>query len=261
MPSLRSYLALASAFAVSLGGCSASSQASPMEDVQAMEMDKPAGDGGSEPPMGDGDAPAEDESDLPPGHEEQEPADEPGDRDRPAGGDVADLRNCPETEPVADTECGDGPLLCTYGDGLRPECRGRWRCNDGLWADGREQPCSMVPDGYCAEGGNLEGSCEPLDADGAGKEHGNGEVSCGYDDGQVCLCLECLLGSCTASHEWTCTASPELEDERCPTTLPNIGGPCAENGIACDYGDPCVAGGLRICRNGVWYPRSTSCSD
>ena len=96
-----------------------------------------------------------------------------------------------------------------------------------------------------------------MSADGTPTPFEDSEIGCVYDDGTVCICRVCPRGLCDNGPGWQCILPPE--DPECPVLAPNIGEECSVDGIACDYGDPCVSGALRICRLGVWHPRSYSC--
>lgn len=166
------------------------------------------------------------------------------------------LAECPPVPPSEGGECDAAQALCTYGDSVRAECRERWRCTGSSGWRLEPTECPEVPDAYCPDV-PPDGDCTPLDALGNQVEFQDGEIACTYADSTVCVCRDCSDEACAGGPNWECIHPPE--DLDCPTGAPNIGQPCEVQGLVCDYGDPCVSGALRMCREGVWHPRSYSC--
>lgn len=162
---------------------------------------------------------------------------------------------CPTSVPLERDTCEIERISCTYGDSTLPECRTRATCRSGQWVLAFDGECEALPDDYCpAEA--PEGPCNPVLPDVLGE--GVVEFSaCGYGESTICLC-KCFGASCLElTPNWECIGPPD--DERCPGAIPNVGERCDEDGLACDYGDPCTSGAGRICRYGVWFKRGREC--
>lgn len=195
------------------------------------------------PPMPDGipppgETPSNDEEHLPP------------------GGGVPDLSHCPASEPEDQSPCAPDGLVCTYGGAPRAECRSRADCPSGQWKI-QSGTCVEPPEDYCVaiQPGD---ACVPLALDGSEAPYGNGQIACVTADNAYCNCVYCPQ-DCQSGYAWECMPPPDPAS--CPPLLPNIGAPCETQGVTCAYGDACHGGGTRVCRNGVWYPRSVSCPE
>jgi hypothetical protein len=186
--------------------------------------------------------------------DQHEPEDSTGGRGAAA---IPSLGNCPPTPPDIASPCEWENLPCTYGDDPISSCRTTTTCTAGRWEDSSAE-CLKTPEGYCPPE-IPSGSCEPLDERGEPARYGDGRIPCVYGQGTYCYCVHCPEGDCSVGTSWECIQPPP--DLLCPELLPNFGEFCATAGLTCAYGDACREGGVRVCRDGVWYPRSVDCSE
>jgi hypothetical protein len=157
---------------------------------------------------------------------------------------------CPSSCPTSSTACAAEGARCEYGDDPRgPACRVTAVCQNGGWETtpldvSNCEPLSVATD------------C-PSSAAPAGQACGVEHSWCALPaEGTACLCTTCawsrgtFFGPCPAgTPQWRCLARPPGIDARCPAWQPTLGTTCTTD-LSCLY--QCGAGGLRICRNGVW---------
>lgn len=148
-------------------------------------------------------------------------------------------QDCPEEEPVVDSECIQPQQLCSYGESEQAACRRFYRCNATWQIDSRSTlvSCRMPPKGYCPPEPPHGSECEISSA--------GPDVPCSY------TAFECYC----EGYKWNCYGPPA--DPRCPVSLPNIGEGCDEQGVECAYAvNGCVAQPYStvFCYQGSWEP-------
>jgi hypothetical protein len=174
-----------------------------------------------------------------------------------SGGSLPSLAECPTSQPTTGSPCDLEGIVCSYGDDPLASCRAVMSCSAASWVIGMK-PCARPPEGYCSPE-RPDGVCNPLDPSGGPSQFGNGKIACVYADNEYCYCNECSGSTCPGEFAWECQPPPD--DPECPVLLPNVGEPCTAQGVTCTYGDQCRDGGIRTCRERVWYPGSTSCPE
>ena len=153
-----------------------------------------------------------------------------------------DLANCPVDQPREGETCDKPPLVCSYGTERVAGCRVHMLCRteDPVWRQANiRSGCIQPPEGRCpAE--MPQGACM------FGQDAAS-QAPCVYGEGTYCYC--------EYPDGWACKEPPG----GCPAAAPNFRDACAEQGLGCEYGDPC-RGGLRvICREGYWQPVGYAC--
>jgi hypothetical protein len=138
---------------------------------------------------------------------------------------------CPSIEPNIGQGCTSSSLACSYGDAVVSWCRRHYECRNGSW----QQPeavtthhpalCSPLPPAACPERPPHETPCEVRPV-----EQGS-SIPCEYP-GLNCWC-EALRQEAGNPGTWGCYGPPL--DERCPSTLPNVGEGCATPGVERNY--------------------------
>jgi len=172
-----------------------------------------------------------------------------------SSGAPPDLTQCPAEEPALDTDCPAEGIVCTYGDGVRVDCRHARRCTSSTWVvDDNVEDCHPVPAAYCPAS-IPEGPCTPVTWDGQAIDS-SGQAVCDYAGGTTCVCNLCRTEGC-GGPAWECATPPA--NPQCPPVAPNLGQPCTTSGVACKYGFPCQGGGNFVCKTGVWYPLPSAC--
>jgi hypothetical protein len=166
------------------------------------------------------------------------------------------LASCPANEPREGDPCSGAGLVCGYGDSGRPDCRDIWECQSDAWHS-TLSGCAQLPDGFCptSEPDNsiaCQTSSDPsLQGD------------CVYPGGVLCDC-PCVQTVTDAGaficgpSQFVCYGPPSTAG--CPAIAPNIGTPCAVQGVQCVYADPCDGlGAAVLCRAGVWSLGFANC--
>lgn len=83
---------------------------------------------------------------------------------------------------------------------------------------------------------------------------------CSYPDAP-CECTTCtwrggpVVLSCNAPETWSCLMPDPANDSRCQVLAPNLGTPCAPEGLSCTYAI-CGPDALYVCKGGLWTPMS-----
>ena len=156
---------------------------------------------------------------------------------------------CPPLPPSVGDGCEVERLRCSYGAG-HPECHTYFDCLGGTW-----QATIGAPGvGACVQPTNCPS--EPSSRERCAFET---SVPCEYP-GQSCVCYARWGGPVG---NWLCYGPPR--DVKCPATLPNLGEGCAEQGVACSYGQydcnsPSFTG--VFCFRGQWEQQSGGgCAD
>ncbi len=204
-----------------------------------------SGNGQSETPGGNG--PDDGDNPSPPPNNGMFPddQDEESPRDRPD----YDPLDCPFSEPRQGQACGDGYLLCTYGDSPRFDCRAVLECIEGKW-ESRPTTCDAVK---CpAAIPTKDVVCKLIN-----DPREDQRAPCAYRR-TLCYCSSCPFGDCQSQQGWECT---EQTDRECPGIQPNQGDACDDQGKGCSYGYPCEGGGQWICRRGAWFRVLEECDD
>ena len=163
------------------------------------------------------------------------------------GMDVAPYEHCglcPPVSPLAGSSCTVAGIECTYGDGVRPECRSTAMCDaTGSW---------IITSPACS----LPGSCSAVSASPGSPCLMHGDECVETAAGAACICTDCFNGPCAPPPKWDCFTAP---GDPCPKYAPNRGQPCFNLAQSCSYGS---CSGLAItvsCTQGIWEWSTRTC--
>jgi hypothetical protein len=147
---------------------------------------------------------------------------------------------CGFDPPPLDMPCGIDGMECEYGASPNPGCDQIMECLNGMWTPPPLPSCEV-------------GTCPASYADVAQGQvcYGNG-LDCAYPEGQ-CNCSYTSSRGVGNNSLWYC-----FDPAGCPEPRPRVGAPCAQPGLACDYG-ACTGGLLETCTGGYWNMTMTSC--
>lgn len=163
------------------------------------------------------------------------------------GGTGGSPSGCPATLPASQSACADPELVCTYGDSPLPHCRNYAVCGAGAWNVTLAPPDCDQPPPDCPATPPSNGSV--CSGEGA---------TCSFGDGTICDCTTCTGGPCGPPPPvWACGAPAS----GCPSSPPNAGTGCAQEGQQCLYGNPCLSGVNAICKGGAWTWETTACPE
>ena len=148
---------------------------------------------------------------------------------------------CPPSAPQTGQPCAPDGAQCEYGTDPDPNCNEIVECMSGTWAGGgtgAKCPVGMCPLRYvdvpkgqaCPESG----------------------VDCAYKEGQ-CNCSFTSPSGTMNTPTWHCFSPPG-----CPEPRPDVGTPCTQDGLSCDYG-ACTGGLAETCTSGYWQWAMTAC--
>jgi hypothetical protein len=163
------------------------------------------------------------------------------------GDSGVDSCGCPPSAPAEGDPCLANAMQCTYGSDVRAECRDVFTCNSGKF-----QRSTQFGTCDAAEAGACPGS--PPAIDGGSDSCSALGTTCGYGDGTVCACVDCLPGP--LCHQvpdfWYCTAPPS--NAGCPSAIANAGTTCTQAGLRCSYGGgPSLGCGVDAECSGGWW--------
>jgi hypothetical protein len=138
-----------------------------------------------------------------------------------------DHGTCPSEAPSAGESC-EGDRLCSYDPCSNAANVSSATCEGGLWQVGSAS-CNPPPppEESCPEAPPAQGAgCADLTLD------------CGYDP---CTNERGVIGARCVDHAWQVdedySCNPPPPEPECPEELPELGAPCDEAGMSCNYGD------------------------
>jgi hypothetical protein len=162
------------------------------------------------------------------------------------GPDAAAAIPCPSSLPQGGP-CAPEGRVCQYGEDPRGDnCRPSAVCTAGAWML-RLTGCPPTP---------KPDSCPASREAAVGKACSPMGAYCPYGD-LHCLCATCAPNApvCQIGPSlWYCTAPSTVPG--CPDAMPNLGTPCAREGVTCGY--DCNSA-LRACQGGIWVGKPNSC--
>jgi hypothetical protein len=153
---------------------------------------------------------------------------------------------CPSSPPTEKEACENEGLWCEYGTAPNPYCNNLWQCSSFHWQDNSTSGICPPPDSPC-----------PASYKEANDDHSKCAIegdTCGYAEG-TCICSSDPGGlPVTNGPLWSCTPL----GKGCPATRPELGDPCSDDGLTCDYG-ACSGGVEEQCNFRYWGIAMTAC--
>jgi hypothetical protein len=136
---------------------------------------------------------------------------------------------------------------CSSGDGVEIACRSYRVCSDGRWQPAQSflAPCQAGGPGACPASAPVPGGVCTVHAQ-----------LCSYPSGTSCACVsDCAsgvdAGVCNRPFTWTCNVANLSAGSLCPPRAPQLGDPCGDQPVQCQYGPTCAAYGIE-CKSGRW---------
>jgi hypothetical protein len=152
---------------------------------------------------------------------------------------------CPASPPAQGSSCAPVGFECEWGTNVRPSCNTVAECTKAVgWDVVGGDPTCTAPAATCpARYTDIPQGKACPSAD-------NG-LACAYSRGE-CFCeMDIEFGTGTL---WQCSSL----NPGCPSPRHDIGTPCTDEGLVCDYG-ACLGGVELSCSSGYWQQAGTSC--
>lgn len=168
--------------------------------------------------------------------------------ERDGGGGQADAGSvCPSTLPTSGSACTQEYLECQYGVDPRGYCRPLATCMASGWNVAVPTCPTPLAASMCpaTEKAAADAVCATVGAE------------CLYGGDSACDCNLCSSGISPCNPTWSCEEPPQYTNQAsCPTTMPNLGTACGDEGLGCLYGG--CGGVSHVCMGGIWVPGPNS---